>query len=61
VCEIQWIKMHGGAVEHKYTVWAERGISFYYIRPTNAQYIVYFLDEYNKIYTPHGTFCIKML
>ena len=46
---------------HKYSVWAERGISFYYIRPTNAQYIVYLLDEYNKIYTMHGTFYNKML
>jgi len=42
-------------------VWAERGISFYYIRSTNAQYIVYLLDEYNKIYTTHSTFFIKML
>jgi len=42
-------------------VWAERRIPFYYIRPTNAQYIVYLLDEYNKIYTTFGTFYIKML
>ena len=42
-------------------MWAERGISFYFIRPTYAQYIVYLLNEYNKIYTTHGTFYIKML